>query len=88
MKHTATRKLVLTAMMACLAFVLNTFVYFPAMVPQRHAYTGHYNKKQTAVILYYIKKNRGVSGYHIKHLKVKNCMNDYNTQYTKSAKSI
>ena len=28
----ATRKLVLTGMLACLAFVLNTFVYFPAMV--------------------------------------------------------
>ena len=26
-----TRKLVLTAMFTCLAFVLNTFVYFPAM---------------------------------------------------------
>ena len=36
MKHTATRKLVLTAMMACLAFVLNTFVYFPAMAPFQH----------------------------------------------------
>lgn len=31
-----TRKLVLTAMLACLAFVLNTFVYFPAMAPFQH----------------------------------------------------
>ena len=36
MKHASTRKLVLTAMMACLAFVLNTFVYFPAMAPFQH----------------------------------------------------
>ena len=36
MKHSSTRKLVLTAMMACLAFVLNTFVYFPAMAPFQH----------------------------------------------------
>ena len=28
-----TKKMVLTAMLACLAFVLNTFVYFPAMAP-------------------------------------------------------
>ena len=32
----ATRKLVLTALFACLAFVLNTFVYFPAMAPFQH----------------------------------------------------
>lgn len=32
----ATRKLVLTAMFTCLAFVLNTFVYFPAMAPFQH----------------------------------------------------
>ena len=32
----ATKKLVLTAMFACLAFVLNTFVYFPAMAPFQH----------------------------------------------------
>ena len=31
-----TRKMVLTAMLACLAFVLNTFVYFPAMAPFQH----------------------------------------------------
>lgn len=31
-----TRKLVLTAMFACVAFVLNTFVYFPAMAPFQH----------------------------------------------------
>lgn len=36
MKRSATRKMVLTAMMACLAFVLNTFVYFPAMAPFQH----------------------------------------------------
>ena len=36
MKKTATRKMVLTAMMACLAFILNTFVYFPAMAPFQH----------------------------------------------------
>ena len=36
MRSTATRKMVLTAMMACLAFVLNTFVYFPAMAPFQH----------------------------------------------------
>lgn len=32
----ATRKMVLTAMFACLAFVLNTFVYFPSMAPFQH----------------------------------------------------
>ena len=31
-----TRKLVMTAMFACMAFVLNTFVYFPAMAPFQH----------------------------------------------------
>lgn len=31
-----TKKLVLTAMFVCLAFVLNTFVYFPAMAPFQH----------------------------------------------------
>lgn len=31
-----TRKMVLTAMFACLAFVLNTCVYFPAMAPFQH----------------------------------------------------
>lgn len=36
MKFRATRKLVLTAMLACLAFVLNTFVYFPSMAPFQH----------------------------------------------------
>ncbi len=30
------RKLVLTAMLGSLAFVLNTFVYFPAMAPFQH----------------------------------------------------
>lgn len=30
------RKMVLTAMLACLAFVLNTFVYFPSMAPFQH----------------------------------------------------
>ena len=35
-RRAATRKLVLTAMFACLAFVLNTFVYFPAMAPFQH----------------------------------------------------
>lgn len=33
---TMTRKMVFTAMLACLAFVLNTFVYFPAMAPFQH----------------------------------------------------
>ena len=32
----ATRKMVLTAMLACLAFVLNTCVYFPSMAPFQH----------------------------------------------------
>ena len=32
----STRKLVLTAMLACLAFVLNTCVYFPSMAPFQH----------------------------------------------------
>ena len=32
----AARKLVLTAMFTCLAFGLNTFVYFPAMAPFQH----------------------------------------------------
>lgn len=36
MKRISTRKLVLTAMLTCLAFVLNTFVYFPAMAPFQH----------------------------------------------------
>lgn len=31
-----TIKIVLTAMFACLAFVLNTFVYFPSMAPFQH----------------------------------------------------
>lgn len=31
-----TFKMVLAAMFACLAFVLNTFVYFPAMAPFQH----------------------------------------------------
>ena len=31
-----TRKMILTAMFACLAFVLNTFVYFPSMAPFQH----------------------------------------------------
>lgn len=35
-RSTATRKMILTAMFACLAFVLNTFVYFPAMAPFQH----------------------------------------------------
>lgn len=30
------RKMILAAMLACLAFVLNTFVYFPAMAPFQH----------------------------------------------------
>lgn len=34
--RTITRKLVFTAMLACLAFVLNTCVYFPAMAPFQH----------------------------------------------------
>lgn len=36
MKKRSVRKMVLTAMLACLAFVLNTFVYFPAMAPFQH----------------------------------------------------
>ena len=32
----ATRKLVLTALLACLSFMLCTFVYFPAMAPFQH----------------------------------------------------
>ena len=32
----STRKMVLTAMLACLAFVLNTCVYFPSMAPFQH----------------------------------------------------
>lgn len=36
-KNTSTtKKMVLTAMFACLAFVLNTCVYFPAMAPFQH----------------------------------------------------
>ena len=31
-----TKKMVLTAMFACLAFVLSTFVYFPTMAPFQH----------------------------------------------------
>lgn len=31
-----TKKMVLTAMFACMAFVLNTFVYFPSMAPFQH----------------------------------------------------
>ena len=34
--HTRVRKMVLTALFACMAFVLNTFVYFPAMAPFQH----------------------------------------------------
>ena len=36
-RSVSTRKLVLTAMFACLAFVLNTCVHFPAMAPFQHA---------------------------------------------------
>ncbi len=36
MRKKSTRKLVLTAMLACIAFVLNTFVYFPSMAPFQH----------------------------------------------------
>ena len=45
MRHTHTaaagaglnvRRLVLTAMLACLGFVLSTFVYFPSMAPFQH----------------------------------------------------
>ena len=32
----ATKKMVLSAMFACMAFVLSTFVYFPAMAPFQH----------------------------------------------------
>ena len=35
-RSVTTRKVVLAAMFACLAFVLNTFVYFPAMAPFQH----------------------------------------------------
>lgn len=35
-RKNSTRLLVLTAMFACLAFVLNTFVYFPSMAPFQH----------------------------------------------------
>lgn len=35
-RNNTTRKMVLTAMFACLAFVLNTFVYFPSMAPFQH----------------------------------------------------
>ncbi len=35
-QHFNTRKMVLTAMLAGLAFVLNTFVYFPSMAPFQH----------------------------------------------------
>lgn len=31
-----TKKMVLTAMFACMAYVLNTFVYFPSMAPFQH----------------------------------------------------
>lgn len=31
-----TRRLVMTAMLSCMAFVLNTFVHFPAMAPFQH----------------------------------------------------
>ena len=34
--HARVRKLILTALFACMAFVLNTFVYFPAMAPFQH----------------------------------------------------
>lgn len=33
---TTTKKMVLTALFACMAYVLNTFVYFPAMAPFQH----------------------------------------------------
>lgn len=35
-RKNSTKMLVLTAMFACLAFVLNTFVYFPSMAPFQH----------------------------------------------------
>lgn len=35
-RRVSVRKLVLTAMLACLGFVLSTFVYFPSMAPFQH----------------------------------------------------
>ena len=35
-RSVTTRKMILTAMFGCLAFVLNTFVYFPSMAPFQH----------------------------------------------------
>lgn len=35
-KGASVRKMVLTAMFACLAFVLSSFVYFPSMAPFQH----------------------------------------------------
>ena len=35
-RSVATRNMILTDMLACLAFVLNTFVYFPSMAPFQH----------------------------------------------------
>lgn len=35
-KSNSTKKIVLAAMFACMAYVLNTFVYFPAMAPFQH----------------------------------------------------
>lgn len=35
-RKTTTKKMVLTALFACMAYVLNTFVYFPAMAPFQH----------------------------------------------------
>lgn len=35
-EKSTTRKMVLTAMLACLAFVLNVCVYFPSMAPFQH----------------------------------------------------
>ena len=36
MNRTAIKKMILCAIFAGLAFVLNTFVYFPAMAPFQH----------------------------------------------------
>lgn len=35
-RRITTKKMIFTSMLACLAFVLNTFVYFPAMAPFQH----------------------------------------------------
>lgn len=59
-KNNKTRKMVLTAMLACLAFVLNTFVYFPAMAPYPFYTPSAVVGGAMGVAVYFILKRSGM----------------------------